>query len=250
MEKTSTSARSPLSPTRWPPEAFGIGSSLAAAIGFGLALFAGDALALALTHANARTVLRGPLDSLLVELQLIAYVPIVAYGLVVVPLVARRSLRDLGIAVPRPSAVLAGVGGAIAMFATVSLVGALQSLFLGEHEQTVVKMFERAHAGPTLGWFVAITVLFAPFVEELVFRGFVFNALLRWWPFPVAAFASGLLFAASHADPYALLPLACGGAILAAVYYRTGSLVASMIAHGMFNGISVMLILVKDRLHL
>jgi hypothetical protein len=212
-------------------------------------LFAGDGLGLAVTHANPRSVLSSPLSPVLVELQLIAYVPIVLYGLVAVPFVARRSLADLGLRALRFSDVVVGIVGAFAMFAAVSLVAALQSLIVGEHEQEVVKIFERAREGPTLFWFIAITVIVAPFVEEFVFRGFLFNALLRRMPFLAAAFASGALFAASHTDPYALFPLTFGGAVLAAVYYRTGSLFASMITHGLFNGASLFLILEKGHVH-
>lgn len=249
MEKISTSPRSPLSPTYWPPDAFPIVGSVVIALGFIVMLFIGDGLALAITHANARTVLSAPLSPVLVELQLIAYLPIVVYGLLAVPFVARRSLADLGLRPLRVSHVLAGIIGAVAMFAAVSLVAAVQTIFLGEHEQTVVKLFERARSGPTVVWFVIITVAVAPFVEEFVFRGFVFNALLRRMPFAAAAFASGALFAASHADPYAFVPLTFGGAVLATVYFRTGSLWSSMITHGLFNGTSLLLILFKDHLH-
>jgi len=213
-------------------------------------LFVGDGLGLAITHADPRAVLSSPLSPVLVELQLIAYIPIVIYGLIAVPLVAHRSLFELGLRPLRGSDVVAGVVGAFAMFAAVSITAALQSFFVGEHEQAVVKLFEHAREGPTLAWFIAITIVVAPFVEEFVFRGFVFNALLRRMPFLAAAFAGGALFAASHMDPYALIPLTFGGVVLATVYYRTGSLLASMITHGAFNGASLFLILAKDTLHL
>jgi membrane protease YdiL (CAAX protease family) len=248
VEKTSTSPRSPLSPALWPPEAFGIAPSVAVALGFLAMLFAGDGLALALTHADPRAVLHSPLSPLLVEMQLIAYIPILLFGLIAVPIVARRSLAALGLRAPSARAILGGFAGAIGMFAVVSIVAAIQSVFVGEHEQSVVRLFEESHNGPTLVWFIVITVAFAPFVEEFVFRGFVFNALLRRLPFVGAALVSGAIFAASHADPYALLPLTCGGAVLATVYYRTGSLLASMLTHGLFNGASLFLILFKDRL--
>jgi uncharacterized protein len=250
VEKISTSSRSPLSPTLWGPDAFPIVLTILVGLGFVVMLFAGDGLGLVITHANPRTVMNGPLSPLLVELQLIAYVPIVVYGLVTVPLLARRSLGDLGLRLPRRSDILAGIVGAVAMFAAVSIVAAIQTFFAGEHEQAVVKLFERTREGPTLVWFVLITVVVAPFVEEFVFRAFVFNALLRRMPFVAAAFASGVLFAVSHTDPYALVPLTFGGAVLAAVYYRTGSLFASILTHGLFNGTSLFLILAKDRLHL
>lgn len=250
MEKISTSPRSPLSPRLWGPDAFPIALTVVVGLGFLVMLFAGDGLGLAITHANPRAVMNGPLSPLLVELQLIAYVPIVLYGLVIVPLIARRSLTDLGLRAPRRTDVIAGIIGAVAMFATVSIIAAIQTLFVGDHEQAVVKLFERAREGPTLAWFIVITVVVAPFVEEFVFRAFVFNAFLRRVPFVAAAFGSAFLFAASHMDWYAVIPLTFGGAVLAAVYYRTGSLFASIITHGAFNGTSLFLILAKDRIHL
>jgi membrane protease YdiL (CAAX protease family) len=250
VEKISISPRSPLSPAHWNPDAFPLGATLLVALGFVVMLFAGDGLALALTRANPRSILAAPLSPVLVELQLIAYLPIVLYGLAAVPFVARRSLAELGLRRLRAGDVIAGVVGAFAMFASVSAVAAIQSFFVGEHEQAVVKLFERSSEGPALLAFIAITVAVAPFVEEFVFRAFLFNALLRRMAFPAAAFASGALFAASHADPYALVPLTFGGAVLAAVYYRTGSLWSSMITHGLFNGTSLFLIFAKESLHL
>ena len=32
-----------------------------------------------------------------------------------------------------------------------------------------------------------------------------------------------------------MIPLAVGGVVLALVYYRSGSLIASMLTHGLFN---------------
>lgn len=250
MEKTSPSTRSPLSPTRWPAEAFPIAGSVIVALGFLVMLFVGDAVAIAVTHVDPHSLLRGPLSPVLVEVQLIAYVPIMVYGLVVVPLVAHRPLATFGYRPLRTADVAWGIAGAVAMFAAVSIVALLQSLFVGEHEQTVVKAFERGGSPLTLVSFIVMTVVIAPFVEEFVFRGFVFNALLRRMPFAAAALVSGALFAASHGDQYAFLPLTFGGIVLATVYYRTGSLFASMITHGAFNGTSLFLILVKDRLHL
>ena len=56
---------------------------------------------------------------------------------------------------------------------------------------------------------------------------------------PVAIVLSALCFGGAHFSPTALLPLAGGGAVLAYVYYRTGALTASMIAHAGFNLFSI-----------
>ena len=79
----------------------------------------------------------------------------------------------------------------------------------------------------------------APIVEELVFRGFLFNALLRYSPVAIAAVLSALVFGIAHGSWSAFAPLAGAGLVLAVVYYRTGALSASMIAHAGFNAIAV-----------
>jgi membrane protease YdiL (CAAX protease family) len=91
---------------------------------------------------------------------------------------------------------------------------------------------------------IATAVFFAPFVEELIFRGFIFNALLRYVPVGIAAAVSGIIFGLAHFDRAAFFPLACGGVVLAIVYYRTGSLVSSMLTHGTFNAANVVLVLI------
>ena len=58
-------------------------------------------------------------------------------------------------------------------------------------------------------------------------------------PEPLAALIASLLFGAAHGSWTALAPLAGAGLVLAAVYYRTGALSASMIAHAGFNAIGV-----------
>ena len=60
-----------------------------------------------------------------------------------------------------------------------------------------------------------------------------------FWP---AAIASGVLFGALHTDVYAFLPLALAGVVLAGVYYRTRNAFTSMITHGLFNAVPLVLL--------
>ena len=91
-----------------------------------------------------------------------------------------------------------------------------------------------------------LAVFIAPVVEELVFRGFVFNALLRYVNVGLAAAGSGIIFGLAHFDATAFFPLACAGVVLAFVYYRSGSLTASMLTHGGFNAVNVVLVLLTE----
>ncbi|MBX5476291.1 MAG: CPBP family intramembrane metalloprotease [Clostridia bacterium] len=87
------------------------------------------------------------------------------------------------------------------------------------------------------GLFAAV-VLAAPLAEELFYRGLLFE-WLRPRGFWVAAVVSSLLFAAAHVSLTLMVPLAVTGFGFAWIYAKTGSLVASTVAHAMFNGVAL-----------
>jgi len=98
------------------------------------------------------------------------------------------------------------------------------------------------------------TVVFAPAMEELFFRGLLLKALVRLFtPLRVAGGAraagvvlavivDGLLFGLAHGEWVQLAGLAAFGIILAAVSYRTGRLGMNMVAHATFNLVAIVAI--------
>jgi len=92
----------------------------------------------------------------------------------------------------------------------------------------------------------ALTVVGAPFFEELFFRGVLLRSLVRLfgrvggWVGPALAIGvTGLLFGLAHAESLQLLGLATFGIILSFVSYRTGRLGMNMVAHATFNLMAV-----------
>jgi membrane protease YdiL (CAAX protease family) len=81
----------------------------------------------------------------------------------------------------------------------------------------------------------------APIVEELFFRGIIFRALRTRCSLRTAACISGLLFGALHGNWVSLLPITVLGMVLALVAERAGTLYASILIHGVHNGIMVAL---------
>ncbi len=248
MEKLSTSKLSPLSPTLWPADAFSVRRCL---------LFIGAlALAFAIGLVGAAFAVKvgavGPirpgkdlqLTAGLLIAQVAAYVPLLAVTLPLLPYAARRTLSEIGLHPPELRDVRAGVLGAIAMYIVAEAAALVQKFaFHIEGTQAAVQLFGTTHDRRLIYGLVALAVFFAPFVEELIFRGFVFNALLRYAPVGLAAAGSGIVFGLAHFDKTAFFPLACGGFVLALVYYRTGSLASSMLTHGTFNAVNVVLVL-------
>ena len=78
----------------------------------------------------------------------------------------------------------------------------------------------------------------APFMEETFFRGFLFGGLRGRWGVFWSATGTGFLFALAHVDPLVFIPFTAVGMLFAWGYVYSGSLLASMIAHLLFNALS------------
>lgn len=248
MVKTSTSARSPLSPTLWPPDAFAWWRSL----GFALVLFIAAILPAVLVLASFLLFRMATLKELqtfswpVIISQFVSYAAQLVVVIGLLPRVADRSLQALGLRAPRVTDLAWGVGGAIAMVLAAAITSALQeTIFHVKADEVQVQML-RSMKGSVVTGFVFLACIAAPFFEELVFRGFVFNALLRYVPSAVAVLLSAIVFGSvhfQHGNEGAIVPLMAGGAVLAVVYYRSGSLIASMLTHSLFNLFTVVLVL-------
>lgn len=86
-------------------------------------------------------------------------------------------------------------------------------------------------------------IVAAPLGEELFFRGLLFGSLRRRFRFSVAATISAAAFGLVHVLPLLIPLLFVVGLVLAYVFERRGSLVASIAAHAAFNVIGITLIL-------
>jgi uncharacterized protein len=139
-----------------------------------------------------------------------------------------------------------GTIGAYALNATlVTLVGAEDPV-----EQDLLN--EILAGGRNTALALLVAVVMAPLVEEVLFRGVLFQALRRrlgLWP---GALLSSLVFTLIHVEivfsqPVALAGLFSLGVFLAWAFHRTGSLLVPILGHAVFNGVSVLLAFVADR---
>ena len=81
--------------------------------------------------------------------------------------------------------------------------------------------------------------LLAPISEELVFRGAILRALLRWTPRHWVAIAiSAVLFALIHANPAQMPHAFLIGLLLGWLYYRTDSIVPGIVYHWVNNSVA------------
>ncbi|HLY65447.1 MAG TPA: CPBP family intramembrane glutamic endopeptidase [Chloroflexota bacterium] len=153
------------------------------------------------------------------------------------------SWRELGVRLrPIGEQVQLGLLGGIGLFATAGIFGALLTR-LGIR-QNQYERFQGIEGAPLALFALALLAgcVLAPLVEELFFRGYVFQTFWQrrgpWWSYLFSA----LLFAAAHANLPAAAPIFVMGLMLAYLFRRTGSIVPGMIAHGLNNAISFSLL--------
>jgi uncharacterized protein len=192
---------------------------------------------------------------------------------------AGYSLTPLGFSRPR-GGMLAGIGvgvavgvGAVIASLPINAASALALDRLGystEREiqgpfmQGLMRWVEES-PGLAVPAIILVVVILGPAVEELVFRGAVFNGLYRlggyvskglggpegptratrWISFVLAALASSALFALLHLEPVLLPALLVLAVVLCALFARTGSLLPSFVAHATFNSFATSLIILS-----
>jgi membrane protease YdiL (CAAX protease family) len=152
----------------------------------------------------------------------------------------QRSLAaDFGFLIRLRDAKALVVGATLEVALTLALVPILHLDPKAKNQALLRDLNQHRDAG-TVVLFVIGAVIFAPLVEELLFRGILLRALLRKVEPATAVLASAVIFALVHylGDPNTLpfLPaLAALGAVLAFTALRTGDLSMSIFIHAGFN---------------
>jgi membrane protease YdiL (CAAX protease family) len=93
-----------------------------------------------------------------------------------------------------------------------------------------------------------IAVVFAPIVEEALFRGILYPAIKRTGRPRLALWLSSVLFAAVHFNMMTFLPLLAFALVLVTVYESFQNLLAPIVAHSLFNGVNFLLLLFQDQI--
>lgn len=83
-----------------------------------------------------------------------------------------------------------------------------------------------------------IVSVFAPLLEELFFRGFIYRTFTKTWPLWLASILSAVLFALIHFQLQTVLPLFFLGLILNYAYQKTDSVWTAVAFHSLNNTIA------------
>jgi membrane protease YdiL (CAAX protease family) len=252
VENNSTWLPSPPSPANSVRSGFNLSASIVFAAGAVIIALAAIVAFVLLASSTGAVDLNHRVFPIMFELvgELAIYVPVAAFMLIFLPLLAKRSLAELGLRPPGFIEIAIAILGAFAMLIAVDGAGAIVTAITHRHDtEAAIALLKNLKTAPEKFLFLSIAVLFAPMLEELGFRVFLFNAFARYTPVWLAALASGLIFGAVHStSPSQLLtvsvPLACGGVVLAGVYAASRNYWSSVITHALFNAVPLTLIFV------
>lgn len=119
-----------------------------------------------------------------------------------------------------------------------SLVGAALGLGDSNSQQQPDSIPPAAKSFLLLGGFwnnLIVTVIFAPFVEEILFRGIIFKKLDKRFGLLVGVLLSSFIFSLYHLNPIQMIITFPLGIYLCVMYRKLGSIVPGMFLHALWN---------------
>lgn len=140
--------------------------------------------------------------------------------------------RTMAIAAQYFSCIVGGVALAVAVGVISNLVGEKKNL-------PIEQLFGTRR---DIIWFMAFAIAVAPFVEETIFRGFLYPVFARKWGIPAGIFITGVLFGGMHGaqlwPAYPQIALLMGvGIVLTFARARARSTLASYLIHVSYNSL-------------
>jgi membrane protease YdiL (CAAX protease family) len=131
-----------------------------------------------------------------------------------------------------------GCGLLVGSYVIIILHNALLFLLGVETQgENIVELFTRLDS-PL--WFFIVGAIFAPLVEEIFFRGFLFQGFRARYGWITAMLLSAAIFAVAHLDLVVLIPTFILGCLLAYVYHRSNSIWPGVILHFLVNSFGLL----------
>lgn len=221
IQQTDTTPEPPSYSVPWKPMDNWIGIFLLILVNAGLLFAASQGLGTQLAQS-----------AVLILVQLVYLLP-----LVIVFLYRRINPKSLGFGGFEWSTLGLGCGLLIVSYMLILVHNTILTL-LGVTTQgdEILKLFNTLDSPM---WFIIVGVIFAPIVEELFFRGFLFQGFRQKYGWIGGMLLSSTIFAMAHLDPAALIPTFILGCLLAYMYHRSNSVWPGIIIHLMVNAMGL-----------
>jgi len=118
----------------------------------------------------------------------------------------------------------------------------LQLCGITAEKQDLIAMFADAKSPGLLAFMISLAIVIAPITEELLFRAGIFRYVRTRLPRWAALLIPSVLFGALHANLASFAPLVALGVVFSLAYARTGRIATTIVAHGLFNLNTIVLI--------
>jgi hypothetical protein len=159
--------------------------------------------------------------------------------------------RDFGLSMPTLADVRLGLVGGVAgrIIPTIYLILVVIALHISGSASDLAPRVLGITPRGLSGWMVLIvlTVVGAPIVEEIFFRGLIQGAFNRRCGAVASLFITAVIFSLAHVPgegpfaPFLLFPMAV---VLGYLRLKTDRLAAGMLAHAEFNAIGLLIVMV------
>ena len=156
-----------------------------------------------------------------------------------------RPFSELGFMKPRKRFVVLGFIVGVLLFLGIGILGNALTHLLGTPPP---QSFAEAVNGANYWEFSLLTILgglVAPIKEEMLFRGLIYPPLRQVLGKGKGMLLTGMFFATLHFDLVRFLPLFIGGIVLTWLYERSSSIWPSIVAHGTWNILMAVALLIQ-----
>jgi len=170
-------------------------------------------------------------SAILILVQLVYLVPVL-----VVFAYRRISLKHIGFGKFEWSTLGLGCGLLIGSFIIAFIHNSILVMFGVEIQSEKVMQIFGELDSPV--WLILVGVIFAPLVEEIFFRGFLFQGFRHQYGWAKGGLLSAAVFAIGHLDPVSLIPTFIFGLLFAYMYHRSNSVWPGIILHSLVNAFS------------
>lgn len=145
--------------------------------------------------------------------------------------------------------IIPAIVAGILIIPVVAIIGAiwtalLQALKLDVSDQEIVEILKKASSPELIIVVIFTSVILAPVIEEIFFRGFIYRVIKKHTGVISATLITGFLFGMAHGALASIVPLSIFGMFVCYIYERSGKLWVPMIAHAIFNTSAVIMILI------
>ncbi|PKM78400.1 MAG: hypothetical protein CVU90_02565 [Firmicutes bacterium HGW-Firmicutes-15] len=156
----------------------------------------------------------------------------------------RGQWKDLGFSKARPGSYFryGFMGGILLIIMVLALGYVLKYLQPDLQPQYYEEMLRSATRLSDFSVILMVGAILAPLSEELFYRGMIYPVFRKYLGPMWGAILAGLVFGLAHWDLWRTIPLALGGIGLCYIYEKSGSILVSVVAHGVWNGVMSILI--------